>query len=148
MHNRHFDAALAAHVIYHIHADEQEAAVRRMISLIRPGGRIVFIYSNPNSPSALPGEIIRTLRGKPKSSSKAPWPLYFHAHPLRWWHRFADRCEISLLPWAPLGTRASKLLSNNTIAGLFFSAAKLMEDHAPGLAARLWHNPIIVLDVR
>jgi len=149
MHNQRFDATLASHVIYHIHADEQEAAVRRMISLMRPGGRIVIIYSNPNSPSALPGEVVRALRGKPKTSSNAPWPLYFHAHPLTWWRRFADQCKVSLLPWAPLGsTRASKLVSNNTVASVFFAVAKLIEDRAPGLAVRLWHYPIVVLDVR
>src|SRR5262249_12180104 len=148
MRNQRFDAALASHVIYHIHADEQEAAVRRMISLMRPGGRVVIIYSNPTSPSALPGEVVRALRGKPKSSSNAPWPLYFHAHSLRWWRRFADQCQVSLLPWAPLGTRSSKLVSNNTVASAFFAVAKLIEDRAPGLAVRLWHYPIVVLDVR
>jgi SAM-dependent methyltransferase len=58
-----FDAVFAAHVIYHIDANEQERAVRELIRVTKPGGRIVIIYFNPRSPIRFAArEIVRRLR--------------------------------------------------------------------------------------
>src|SRR5215213_7821968 len=43
-----FDAVFCAHVLYHIDAREQEQAVRQMVRLTKPGGRVVIIYANPS----------------------------------------------------------------------------------------------------
>ena len=52
--DNHVDAVYCAHVIYHIDAAFQEKAVRELIRVTKPGGRVVIIYANPNS---LPREI-------------------------------------------------------------------------------------------
>jgi ubiquinone/menaquinone biosynthesis C-methylase UbiE len=55
----HFDAAYCAHVIYHIDSDHQDKAIRELIRVTKPGGRIVVIYSNQDS---LPSRIARFFR--------------------------------------------------------------------------------------
>ena len=57
-----FDAALCAHVIYHIDKDEQEAAVRQLLRVTRSGGRVVIVYFNPRSPFAVPGAVMREVK--------------------------------------------------------------------------------------
>jgi ubiquinone/menaquinone biosynthesis C-methylase UbiE len=47
--DNHVDAVYCAHVIYHIDAAFQEKAVRELIRVTKPGGRVVIIYANPNS---------------------------------------------------------------------------------------------------
>ncbi len=57
-----FDAVFATHVIYHIDANEQERAVRELIRVTKPGGRIVIVYSNPRSPIRLAAGVVHRLR--------------------------------------------------------------------------------------
>jgi ubiquinone/menaquinone biosynthesis C-methylase UbiE len=56
----YFDAVYCAHVIFHIEKDHQEKAVRELIRVTKPSGRIVIIYSNPDS---LPRRIVK-FKGK------------------------------------------------------------------------------------
>jgi SAM-dependent methyltransferase len=150
-----FEAVFSAHVIYHIDRGEQEAAIRQLLRVTRPGGRVVIVYYNPRSPFSVPGEImrgvkrrinaLRTLRGR--SVSGLPAQMYFHAHPLGWWHRFTPECNVAFMPWGVISSRpASALLWGDRIAAAFFNAAVLFETKAPHVAVRLWQYPIVVLD--
>ncbi len=140
------DSVFSAHVVYHIDRDFLEKAIRQMLRLTKSGGRVVVIYANPRSVFTLPGELIRRIKGnKPQSTPQ----LYYHAHPLGWWNRFKDTASISLLPWEAIGSRmATSALKTPSLARGFFKAAESFERIAPGLAARLWHYPVIVLDKR
>jgi SAM-dependent methyltransferase len=140
------DSIFSAHVVYHIDRDQQEKAIRQMLRLTKPGGRIVVIYANPRSVFTLPGELIRRLKGnKPQDTPQ----LYYHAHPLGWWNRFKDSASISLVPWEAIGSRmATSVLKTPALARGFFRAAESFERIAPGIAARMWHYPVIVLDKR
>ena len=139
------DAAYCAHVIYHIDRDQQEQAVRQMIRLTKPGGRIVYLYANPRSPFTLPGELMRWLKGFAKRAA-AP-ELYYHAHTLGWWRRFQDQCKVSYEPSEAIGSRpAMALLKSRAAANGFFKGARWLQDRAPGLAARLWQYPMLILD--
>lgn len=44
-----FDAILCAHVLYHVPADEQEAAIRELYRTLSGNGRCVIIYQHPRS---------------------------------------------------------------------------------------------------
>ncbi len=144
-----FDFVFCAHVLYHISQDQQEAAVRQMIRLAKPGGRIVIVYANPNSPFRLPGRIAEqalALMGKSQKPEDSA-ALYYHDHPLRWFNRFKDGCALRLLPWEVVNSRfADSLIRSGFLAARFFALARWMERKVPDLAARLWHFPIIVLD--
>jgi SAM-dependent methyltransferase len=145
-----FDAAFCAHVIYHIDKNEQETAVRQLIRVTRPGGRLVIIYSNPRSPLAVPGAVMRMVRRKVNAWRGLPGfhPYHYYSPlPLSWWRRFAVECDITFFPGAVFGRRQTRALvwSNRTAAALF-KAAAWFETKAPHAAVRLWQFPIVVLD--
>ena len=165
----YFDAAYCAHVIYHIDRDLQERAVRELIRVIRPGGRIVIIYSNPHSLPArligwkgkmVTGLVFKTSRTaarvlmwrkKRKESpdkidtQKRP-PLYFFAHPLNWWTQFDNECDLELIPWDVMGnTQEKQILMNDAIAWLVYRFCSWFENKYPKKAVQWWSYPVIVL---
>ena len=150
-----FDAVFCAHVAYHIDRSDQERAVREMLRLVKPGGRVVIIYANPRSPFAIPGEAMRRLNAgwtrRPSGTelAEAP-PLYYYAHPLSWWRRFADPdVGVRFEPWEAIGSRPARaLLKSGALARAFYRAAAALESAAPSLAVALWQYPIVVIDKR
>ena len=150
-----FDAAFCAHVIYHIDAIEQDQAVRQMVQLIKPGGRVVIIYANPHIPKLvfkvlrpIKRAAVKIVQAKAKNIPLATPKLYYHAHRLDWWKRFSDVCEVSLLPWEVIGAGPARLLWNEVVARTFYRAALWIERTFPALSVKLWAYPIIVLDKR
>jgi SAM-dependent methyltransferase len=142
------DAAYCAHVVYHIDADLQERAVRQMIRLTKPGGRVVCLYANPLSPFTIPGGLMRwaKIALKPKADRPAP-ELYYHAHTLGWWRRFRDQCQLSVQPLEVIGSRPARaLLKTQALASSFFKLARWVEERFPAVATKLWQYPIIILD--
>lgn len=151
----HFDAVYCAHVIYHIDKDQQARAIRELIRVTRPGGRIVTIYSNPDS---LPDRFARFKGKLPllwklkrrnqnyKPDAQSPPPLYFFSHPLSWWAQFADQCDIKIRPWDVMGNAQEEvILINDTIASLGYRFFSWFESHYPDKAARWWSYPLLVL---
>ncbi len=133
-----FDLVYCAHVVYHINRADQETAVRQMMRLTKPGGRVVILYANPRSPFTLPGELARYLkRGRVSSAPE----LYYSAQPLSWWNRFPGK----ILPWRIIGSRPARMLIRGDGAW-FFKTAAWVENRLPNLAVRLWQFPIIIID--
>lgn len=166
-----FDAVLCAHVLYHIDLTLQEAAVRQLIRVVREGGRVVIIYSNPESPfvnlatqaaivrlrARRLGALFRFARRvdedvrdeKVRNAAQDAPKLYIARHPLRWWWRFERDCEIHLVPWNVISAWQERALFRaNWLAGLFYRGAFVFENALPSLAVRWWQYPIIVLDKR
>jgi SAM-dependent methyltransferase len=146
-----FDAAFCAHVIYHIDKDEQEAAVRQLLRVTRPGGRVVIVYANPRSPFTVPGAVMCEVKrrvGARRGGNVSGLPaLYYHVHPLGWWRRFTVECNVAFIPWEVIGSRPARaLLRGDRMAAAFFNAAAWFETKAPHAAVRLWQFPIVVLD--
>jgi ubiquinone/menaquinone biosynthesis C-methylase UbiE len=149
-----FDSVFCAHVLYHINGDDQERAVRQMLRVTKPGGRVVLLYFNPRSPFRAVGGVVARVRavtarlGRRPTTDPDPAPaLYFKAHPLTWWQRFTDVCHLSFQPWEVVSSRVERLLIwNDGVAALFYKLARLVETRAPALAARLWMFPIVILD--
>ncbi len=72
--------------------------------------------------------------------------LYFKAHPLSWWNRFRNESQLTIRPWEIVGSRVERLLIwSDGLARAFYRVARLVEDHAPKVAARAWMFPIIIL---
>lgn len=143
-----FDAVLCTHVVYHIDADEQETAVRNMLALCEPKARLAIVYANPRSPFALPGELARRA-GRGAARPDGQPELYYHAHPRRWWRRFSEAARVSFAPWEAIGSRPARaLLRTPGLGRTFFGLAGRVERRFPGLAARLWQYPIVVLEKR
>jgi SAM-dependent methyltransferase len=151
----HFDAVYCAHVIYHIERDLQGKAVRELIRVTKPGGRIVVIYSNPDS---LPSRIVRyksklpvlwkLKRKNPHSrpDAKGRPPLYFFSHPLSWWAEFGDECSVEIRPWDVMGNvQEEAILINDTIASLGYRMCSWLESKDPARAAHWWSYPLVIL---
>ena len=153
----YFDAVFCAHVIYHIDIDLQERAVDELIRTTKPRGRIVILYSNPES---LMRRIVRKKKRLPilwrmrrgsKAHSNQPSeerpPLYYALHPLRWWQRFGTKCDLSFMPWDVMeAEQESELLWNDTMAAIAYWLCHRFERKYPEVAVKWWQFPIIVLD--
>ena len=138
------DAALCAHVLYHVDARDQERAVRELIRVTRPGGRVVILYMNPRAPLNLTQSILKRLSFN-RMGRKAD--LYKYVYPLSWWRRFENVATVRLLPSDVMSTAQSQALRlDNAIGTRFFEWAARFEDAAPRVALKLWGYPVIVLD--
>jgi SAM-dependent methyltransferase len=143
------DAVFAAHIVYHIDANEQERAVREMIRVAKPGGRIVIVYNNPRSPIRFAAGVVHRLRKRfsPDLAVKTPSGLYFSPHPLSWWSVFKDMCTVSMLPWDIIGSFEERtLIPSDRLARAFYGAAARVERKLPYASVHFWQYPIIILD--
>jgi SAM-dependent methyltransferase len=145
-----FDAVFAAHIVYHIDAKDQERAVRELLRVTRPRGRVVIIYNNPRSPIRFAAGAAHRLRKRfaPRQAVKtAETGLYFSPYSLSWWSRFKDACSIAMLPWDIIGSYEERtLIRSDGLARAFYRGAAWVERHVPSAAVHLWQYPIIVLD--
>lgn len=136
------DAVVSLHVIYHIAAAEQDAAVRELLRVSKPGHRIIIVYSNPRRPLVLAARMIR----RDHRSSSA---LYFHAHPLGWWKRFESEAKVTLFPWRFFTAgEARKLIPDTQLGKRLLAGVARFEDAWPQMAIRLGAYPLVVLTKR
>jgi ubiquinone/menaquinone biosynthesis C-methylase UbiE len=133
-----FDAVVSLHTIYHVDADEQEASVRQLIRTVRPGGRVIVVYANPDR---LLSRLKRWLR---PARSAPPAAIYYHAHPLTWWARFRDQASLRILPWRSVVAQESKLLPA-MLAKPALHVVLMLEGWFSSLAVRLGAYPMIIL---
>jgi SAM-dependent methyltransferase len=156
----YFDACFCAHVIYHIERDHQARAIRELIRVIKPGGRIVVIYRNPVALPYLLFRLTKKLRlhkvlrrkkryDRPNAQSpnaEIPPPLYYFAHPLKWWTQFEAECDIAITPWDVMSNEEEDVIFlNDTIASLGYRLCSWLENKHPDQAASWWSYPMIVL---
>lgn len=140
----HFDAAVSLHTIYHIDRDRQEDAVRELIRVLRLGAKAVVVYANPDRLAARIKGLARRGRPGPESG-----PIYFFAHPLSWWERFAGEAEVEIVPWRSLNANESrKLIPDNAVGAAMFDAVLRFERAFPGATTRFGCYPMIVLTKR
>lgn len=145
------DAVLCAHVIYHIDAREQELAVRELLRVARPGGRVVIVYRNTEGVPArlhrLRHRVGRLVRRRREPGKTAALPdLYFHAHPLSWWSRFDDVAHVEISPWDFMSSDEERALFVTAgMARAGYALVHQFEQHWPRAAARWWSYPIVTL---
>lgn len=143
------DAAVSLHTIYHIDKDRQEAVVRRLIAVTKPGGSIVIVYSNPRYfVSALLSPVRRMLKAIRPSRMSAPAPdtIYFHRHPLSWWKQFEDAGRVEIHPWRTFSTREHlALFPDNAVGEKMFAALFSLEERFPTLFRNFGCYPMIVI---
>ena len=154
----HFDAVYCAHVIYHIDKDLQEKAVRELIRVTKPGGRIVLIYRNPASVATrllqVKRKIAQLLRLKRRAKTDARRPsqlpqLYFFVHPLGWWTRFNDECDVDMIAWDVMSNLEEKqVFITDILASFGYRLCSWFENKCPKSAVRLWSYPIVILTKR
>jgi SAM-dependent methyltransferase len=164
-----FDCSLSLLTIFNIHKDEQEAAVRKLIRVTKPGKPVVIVYINPNTivtalASSWPARlfkaiklplvranILRKNRKRPgkkpqKQAARRDSRLYFHRHPIEWWSRFSDVATVEILPWASLSPLTQKAaIPDSRLGTRMLDYLFALEDRYPNFFGRYSEYPLIVL---
>ncbi|MFZ2957918.1 MAG: class I SAM-dependent methyltransferase [Candidatus Ozemobacteraceae bacterium] len=157
MEGNFFDCAISLHTIYHIDKDKQEDAVRKLISVTKPGKPVIIVYSNPNtfvSFLKLPFRLLRKGLSIWERFGKRKIPeedlnLYFHPLPLDWWNRFCDIASVKILPWRSFGSDDQKILvPNNIIGKKMFDMLFRLEELFPDFFVKHFEYPMIILTKR
>ncbi len=145
----HFDAVVSLHTIYHIDKDDQEAAVRQLLRVARPGAPVIIVYFNPDRFLSRIGRLRRI--GRPNAPRRDPSkdPLYFFAHPLSWWNRFEDTAELEITSWRLLlASDAKRLIPGNGLGRLMLDGIGRVERRFPKASAWAGAYPMVVLSMR
>jgi ubiquinone/menaquinone biosynthesis C-methylase UbiE len=142
-----FDVAISLHTIYHIDKDEQEAAIRNLLRMVKPGKPLVVVYHNPRSIFSLFGllpagkNIVKKIIGYKTKRS-----LYFFNHNLGWWQRFSDSAQVEIFPWSLMEIHdAKRFIPDNNFGEKMFGILDKLENKFPKLFVRIGRYPMIVL---
>lgn len=140
-----FDCSISLHTIYHMHADEQEKAVRKLIHVTKVGAPIIIVYANPDYLLQTWINKIKRIVGK-ELNEKSEYSLYNQSHVLTWWDQFKNQAEVQIYPWRSLSSRHQKLFFlNNVIGKIMFYVLEKLENTFPNFFVRHFKYPMIVL---
>lgn len=156
MEENFFDCAISLHTIYHMNKEKQEAAVRKLLMVTKPGKPVIIVYSNPET---LISKLMRQqmvkkikkllLNKKHKSDEEVESELYFYVHPISWWNRFSDISRVEFFPWRSFNSNAQKTLTpNNKLGSAVFRILFFLEERYPTFFVRNFQYPMIVLTKR
>ncbi len=154
MEENFFDCAFSLHTIYHIHKDEQEKAVRKLICVTKPGKPVIIVYGNPNA-FFFPllrlllrvRNILKKLGGKKKPGEDLS--LYSHVYPIEWWTRFSDIACVKILPWRSFCSAIQKrLIPNNETGTKILDLLFNLEERFPDFFVKHFEYPMIILTKR
>lgn len=136
-----FDCSISLHTIYHMDKDRQEEAVRKLIRITKRGQPVIIVYSNPNT---LFSRAKRALRGGNPAAAGAD--IYFHPHPIEWWHRFSDVASVSIHPWRAFAANAQRrMIPDNALGRLMLRMVFKLEERFPKFFVNHFQYPMIVL---
>jgi SAM-dependent methyltransferase len=167
--NEFFDCCISLHTIYHIAADKQEEAVRKLLQYSRVGAPVIIVYGNPDRfrlaetivwratrllvyPLVLLRRALRqraAMHAEPADEDRNGLFLYYFVHPLDWWRKFEDSASVQIYPWRSLtADLQKKYIPNNVVGALTFSILFWLEDQAPSFFAKWGCYPLIVMRKR
>jgi len=160
-----FDAAVCAHVLYHIPQDEQKFAVEELYRTLRREASCVIIYiwptkrlkikrfmaKNPKTLSfAL--KIVNSARGILSSKEKSERPprpaLYFGPHDYRWLKKtLPDNWATEIRCWRSLGTPSlRRFVPNNFLGRFLLDFVFTLENAFPHAMGRIGRYPMIIIE--
>lgn len=147
-----FECAVSLHTIYHIDKDEQEAAVRKLLKVTKPGKPVIIVYSNPNtlwSRISFPyfKRLVQRLKKVPKATfSEKKNRLYYHCYPNEWWYRYRNLAEVKILPWRSFGPHAQRrLIPDNKLGKFLLRILFRLENTFPSFFANNFTYNMIIL---
>jgi ubiquinone/menaquinone biosynthesis C-methylase UbiE len=140
------DATISLHTIYHIEAGAQEAAVRQLLRVTKPGQPLLVVYANPDRLSSRLARLARWLRGTP---ALPQGEIYYHAHPLAWWRRFSDEAVVDTVTWRTLTAKVSRfLVPDNSFGVILLRGLLALERRFPRALLPFAAYPLIILRKR
>lgn len=100
-----FDGATLINVLYHVEKERQERLVRKILNDLKPGAKLVIVYSNPRTFSAVITRFLVSVKRKfnfilrGSSGIKSRNPIYFYRFPFSFWNRFENEATIEVKAW-------------------------------------------------
>jgi ubiquinone/menaquinone biosynthesis C-methylase UbiE len=152
-----FDCAISLHTIYHMDKEMQAAAVRKLLTVTKPGQPVIIVYRNPNtlveyfvSPLRQLKQVWQKFSGKAGEDEAAKLyeeeKLYAFAHPISWWEQFRDEAAIEIYPWRSFYAPHQKILiPNNKLGEKMFTLLYSLEEKFPNFFVNNFQYPMIVL---
>jgi len=143
-----FDCVVSLHTIYHIHAEQQAEAVRKLISVARPDSNVIIIYSNPNTilSKLERNRLFSKFVNRKVVTYKTSEILYFYPHPISWWEQFEDIADLKVLPWRSFNSDHQKaIFPDNFLGAIFLKILFHLEDIFPKFFATNFQYPMIIL---
>jgi SAM-dependent methyltransferase len=157
-----FDSTLCAHALYHVHRDEQAAAVRELQRTLSAAGRCVIAYRRPRGWLEELARRVGRRRGRggvsrsgappaagpdARRAEPAPSSFYFHAHGLGWFRRvLPPGSPVEVLCGPAVGTEFTKaFVRDNALGRLLLGVVAALEDAFPAWMARVGLYPLVVL---
>lgn len=136
----YFDAIISLHTLYHIHKNNQERVVKKLLKISKKNSPIIIIYSNPNTIINL---LIKKIFIQRKLKQKK---LYFYCHDFKWWSKFTKYAKIEFHLWRSFSSQHQKILfPNNFIGKILFKILIILEKNFPKIFIKYFQYPIIVL---
>lgn len=160
-----FEAAVSAHVIYHIPAEEQAAAIREIGRTVCAACNFLIIYMQVDRLRRLVKNtpLVRTLwarvlkpllrRGRPVASvppqESGPGTcasIYVHTHPLRWFRRtFGREWRVELRSWRSVGSEFTRrFIPDGALGRQMLQLLYRLEGAFPHAMARLGRYQIVI----
>jgi SAM-dependent methyltransferase len=151
------DAVISLHTIYHLPANEQAAAIDELERVVRPGGRVVVVYTWRSS---LLMQVIfraRSMAGKIRHLFRRPVPpgaapsmaaLFFCPQDHGWFVReVASRRRVRLRVWSAVSAAFhDRFVPENRAGRAVLWAVARLEDWCPRFCGRFGQYPLFVLD--
>lgn len=121
-----FSGATLINVLYHVDKSKQELLVRRILSDLKPGAKLVIVYSNPHTFSAVLTAFLVSVKrlanklGVLNSQSSSANPIYFYRFPLFFWQKFEDVAKLETKAWRTFSPALEKLFFRRYAGGRTF----------------------------
>lgn len=149
------DAVLSQHTLYHVPADEQEAAVLELYRVAKPGATVGIVYNWFHhawlmNATLAPVQLYRFARylaarvyGRLFARGKR---LYFFVHGPGWFRRFPFRQHMEFYCWRTANKYFLRAFAHEWLGGRSLLAwLSRMEDRYPRFFGRYGDYPIIVI---
>jgi SAM-dependent methyltransferase len=118
-----YDGATLINVLYHVHKDLQARLVWKILSELNPGGKLVIVYSNPNTISAIITSVavrvkrFKTLLHFASRTAVSNNPIYFYRHKLDFWKEFSKIASIEIKAWRTFSPQLEKIIFRRGLLG-------------------------------
>jgi SAM-dependent methyltransferase len=143
-----FDCVLCSHSLYHVGEDRQEAVVRKMLDVARPGAPVVVAYKHDLSllDAITPvAEFLERIRG-PGPEAQPDRRPYAHLQSRGWWARFATQANVDILPLQTFDVEEQRrIFTDDEVGRAGLATLAGLEDRYPDFFSRLGRYCLICL---
>lgn len=145
-----YDGATLINVLYHVDKKLQPTLVRKILSELNPGKKLVIVYSNPSTLSAavtqtavIGKHLFSRIFGK-QNARDLDNPIYFYRYKPKFWKQFSDSASIEILTWRTFSPPLEKIIFRKSLLGELGLRILFRFERYP-LWAKVAEYPMIVL---